>query len=190
LLAAQHSLGDLSLARALLEISTGAHVAFFPLAVLTATLAVAILQGAVGARWVGWLSVLSSAACLVSVVIGNLDVGSMVPALGLLGFFITVIAMSVSMLRDCPPAPVAEPASRRQTPRTSSPASHRSEGTGQVSRPAQPTMAAALMDCLNDACGVGRANPVQKGHACGRYWSAQCPPMAAASVCLFLRGGP
>ena len=101
------------MARALLEISTGAHVAFFPLAVLTATLAVAILQGAVGARWVGWLSVLSSAACLVSVVIDNLDVGSMVPALGLLGFFITVIAMSVSMLRDCPPAPVAGPASRQ-----------------------------------------------------------------------------
>ena len=43
-----------------------------PASGLTATLAVAILQGAIGARWMGWLSALSSAACLVSVVIGSL----------------------------------------------------------------------------------------------------------------------
>jgi hypothetical protein len=114
LLAAQHSLADPSLTRALLEINTGAHLAFLPLAVLTATLAVAILQGAIGARWVGWLSALSSAACLVSAVIGSLN-ASMVPPLGLLGFFITVIALSVSMLRDRPPAPAAGPASRPAT---------------------------------------------------------------------------
>jgi hypothetical protein len=115
LLAAQHSLADPFLTRALLEINTGAHLAFFPLAVLTATLAVAILQGAIGARWVGWLSALSSAACLVSVVISSLDAGTMVPPLGLLGFFITVIALSVSMLRDRSPAPAAGLASRRAT---------------------------------------------------------------------------
>jgi hypothetical protein len=114
LLAAQHSLADPSLTRALLEINTGAHLAFFPLAVLTATLAAAILQGAIGARWVGWLSALSSAACLVSAVIGSLN-ASMVPPLGLLGFFITVIALSISMLRDRSPAPAAGPASRPAT---------------------------------------------------------------------------
>jgi hypothetical protein len=112
LLAAQHSLADPSLTRALLDISTGAHVAFFPLAVLTATLAVAILQGAAGARWVGWLSALSSAACLVSAVIGSFDASSMVPPLGLAGFFITVIALSISMLRGRSPAAAAGPASR------------------------------------------------------------------------------
>jgi hypothetical protein len=115
LLAAQHSLGDPSLTRALLDISTGAHLAFFPLAVLTATLAVAILRGVIGARWVGWLCVLSSAACLVSAVIGNLDSASMVPPVGLLGFFITVTALSVSMLRDRSPVPAAGPASRQAT---------------------------------------------------------------------------
>jgi hypothetical protein len=115
LLAARRSLGDPSLTRALLDINTGAHLAFFPLAVLTATLAVAILQGAIGARWVGWLSALSSAACLVSAVIGNLDTASMVPPLGLLCFFIAVIALSVSMLRDRSPAPAAGLASRQAT---------------------------------------------------------------------------
>jgi hypothetical protein len=115
LLAAQHSLGDPSLTRGLLEINTGIHLAFFPLAVLTATLAVAILQGTIGARWIGWLSVLSSAACLVSVVIGNLDTSGMVPPLGLLGFLITVTALSVSMLRDRSPAPAAGLASRQAT---------------------------------------------------------------------------
>jgi hypothetical protein len=115
LLAVQHNLADPSLTRALLEINTGAHLAFFPLTVLTATLAVAILQGAIGARWVGWLSALSSAACLVSVVIGSLDAGPMVPPLGLLGFFITVIALSVRMLRDRSPAPAARLASRQAT---------------------------------------------------------------------------
>jgi hypothetical protein len=114
LLAAQHSLADPSLTRALLEINTGAHLAFFPLAVLTATLAAAILQGAIGARWVGWLSALSSAACLVSAVIGSLN-ANMVPPLGLLGFFITVTALSISMLRDRSPAPAAGPASRPAT---------------------------------------------------------------------------
>jgi hypothetical protein len=99
LLAAQHGLGDPSLTRELLDINTGVDLAFFPLAVLTATLAVAILQGAIGARWVGWLCVLSSAACLVSAGIGSLDAGTMVPPLGLLGFFIAVIALCVSMLR-------------------------------------------------------------------------------------------
>ncbi len=115
LLAAQHSLADPSLTRALLEINNGAHLAFFPLAVLTATLAVAILQGAIGARWVGWLSALSSAVCLVRVVIGSLDADPMVPPLGLLGFFITVTALSVSMLRYRSPAPAAGPASRPET---------------------------------------------------------------------------
>jgi hypothetical protein len=115
LLAAQHSLADPSLTRALLDINTGVHLAFFPLTVLTATLAVAILQGAIGARWVGWLCVLSSAACLVSAVIGSLDTGSMVPPLGLLGFFIAVIALCVSMLRDRSPAPVAGLASQQAT---------------------------------------------------------------------------
>lgn len=100
---------------ALLEIDNGAHFAFFPLAVLTATLAVAILQGAIGARWMGWLSALSSAACLVSVVIGGLDGGTMVPPLGLLGFFVTVTALSVSMLRYRSPAPAAGPASPQAT---------------------------------------------------------------------------
>jgi hypothetical protein len=115
LLAAQHGLGDPALTRALLDISTGVHLAFFPLAVLTATLAVAILKGAIGARWVGWLCVLSSAACLVSAVIGSLNASSMVPPLGLLGFFIAVIALCVSMLRDRPPAPAAGLASRQAT---------------------------------------------------------------------------
>lgn len=115
LLAAQHSLADPFLTRALLEINTGAHLAFFPLAVLTATLAVAILQGAIGARWVGWLSALSSAVCLVSVVIGSLDADTMVPPLGLLGFFITVTALSVSMLRYRSPAHAAGLASRQAT---------------------------------------------------------------------------
>jgi hypothetical protein len=115
LLAAQHSLADPSLARALLEINTGAHVAFFPLAVLTAALAVAIFQGVIGTRWVGWLSALSSAACLVSVVISSLDAGAMVPPLGLLGFFITVIALSISMLRNRLPAPAAGVASQPAT---------------------------------------------------------------------------
>ena len=115
LLAAQHSLTDPSLTRALLEINNGAHLAFFPLAVLTATLAVAILQGAIGARWMGWLSALSSAVCLVSVVIGSLNAGAMVPRLGLLGFFVTVIALSVSMLRYRSPAPAAGLASRQAT---------------------------------------------------------------------------
>ena len=115
LLAAQHSLGDPTLTRALLDINTGAHLAFFPLAVLTATLAAAILQGAIGARWVGWLSALSSAACLVSAVIGNLSTTSMVPPLGLLGFFITVTALSVSMLHNHSPAPAAVLTSRQAT---------------------------------------------------------------------------
>jgi len=115
LLAAQHSLADPFLTRALLEINTGAHLALFPLAVLTATLAAAFLQGAIGARWMGWLSALSSAACLVSVVIGSLDAGTMVPPLGLLGFFITVTALSVSMLRDRSPVPAAGFASPQAT---------------------------------------------------------------------------
>jgi hypothetical protein len=107
LLAAQHSVEDPSLNRALLDIYTGVHLAFFPLAALTATLAVAILQGAIGARWVGWLCALSSAACLVSAVIGSLDISTMVPPLGLLGFFIAVIALCVSMLRGRLRGPVA-----------------------------------------------------------------------------------
>jgi hypothetical protein len=115
LLAAQHSLADPSLTRALLDINTGVHLAFFPLAVLTATLAVGILEGAIGARWVGWLCVLTSAACLVSAVIGSLDTASTVPPLGLLGFFITVIALSASMLRDRSPAAAAGLASRPAT---------------------------------------------------------------------------
>jgi hypothetical protein len=119
LLAAQHSPADPSLTRALLEINTGAHLALAPLAILTATLAAAILQGAIGARWVGWLSALSSAACLLSVVIGSLDAGTMVPPLGLLGFFITVTALSVSMLRDRSPAPAGrarQPAGNGRAP--------------------------------------------------------------------------
>ncbi|MGD0067077.1 MAG: hypothetical protein ABSB76_27005 [Streptosporangiaceae bacterium] len=76
--------------------------------------AVAILRGAIGSRWVGWLSVLSSAACLVSAVIGSLN-ASMVPPLGLLGFFITVIALRISMLGHRSPAPAAGPASRPAT---------------------------------------------------------------------------
>jgi hypothetical protein len=115
LLAAQHSLADPYLNRALLDINTGIHLAFFPLAVLTATLAVAILRGAIGAIWVGWLSALSSAACLVSAVIGSLDTSSTVPPLGLLGFFITVIALSVSMLRGRSPAAATGLASRQAT---------------------------------------------------------------------------
>jgi hypothetical protein len=115
LLAAQHSLADPSLTRALLEINTGVHMAFFPLAVLTAALAAAILQGVIGTRWVGWLSLLSSAACLVSAVIGDLGTGGMVPPVGLLGFFITVIALSVSMLLDRSPASAAGLASRPAT---------------------------------------------------------------------------
>jgi hypothetical protein len=115
LLAAQHSLGDPSLTRALLDINTGVHLAFFPLTVLTATLAVAILQGAIGARWVGWLCVLSSAACLVSALFGSLDASGMVPPLGLLGFFIAVIALSASMLRGRSPAPAAGLAGRQAT---------------------------------------------------------------------------
>lgn len=115
LLAAQHSPADPSLTRALLEINTGAHLAFFPLAVLTAALAAAMFQGATGARWVGWLSALSSAACLASAVIGSLDTTSMIPPLGLLGFFITVIALSISMLRDRPPAPAAGLATQQTT---------------------------------------------------------------------------
>jgi hypothetical protein len=115
LLAAQHGLGDPALTRALLDINTGVHLAFFPLAVLTATLAAAIFKGAIGARWVGWLCVLNSAACLVSAVIGSLDAGTMVPPLGLLGFFIAVIALCVSMLRDRSPAPAAGLASQQPT---------------------------------------------------------------------------
>jgi hypothetical protein len=115
LLAAQHSLGDPSLARALLDINTGAHLAFFPLAVLTATLAAIVLRGVIGARWVGWLCAVSSAACLVSAVIGSLDASGMVPPVGLLGFFIAVIALCVSILRDRSPAPTAGLASRHAT---------------------------------------------------------------------------
>jgi hypothetical protein len=63
----------------------------------------------------GWLSALSSAACLVSVVIGSLDAGTMVPPLGLLGFFITVTALSVSMFRDRSPVPAAGFASPQAT---------------------------------------------------------------------------
>jgi hypothetical protein len=107
LLAGQHSLADPSLTRALLDINTGAHVAFFPLAVLTATLAAAVLQGVLGTRWVGWVSALSSAACLISAVIGSLDASGTVPPIGLLGFFITVVALSASMLRERKPAPAA-----------------------------------------------------------------------------------
>lgn len=115
LLAAQHHLADPSLTRALLELNSGVHVAFFPLVGLTAALAAAILQGMIGARWVGWLSLLSSAACLVSVVIGNLGADGMVPPIGLLGFFITVIALSISMLLDRSPASAAGLASRLAT---------------------------------------------------------------------------
>ena len=115
LLAAQHRLADPSLTRALLELNSGVHLAFFPLVALTAALAAAILQGAIGARWVGWLSLLSSVACLVTVVIGNLGTGGMVPPVGLLGFFITVIALSVSMLRHRSAAPAAGLASRQTT---------------------------------------------------------------------------
>jgi hypothetical protein len=115
LLAAQHSLGNPSLARALLDINTGAHLAFFPLAVLTATLAAIVLRGVIGARWVGWLCAVSSAACLVSAVIGSLDASGMVPPVGLLGFFIAVIALCVSILRDRSPAPAAGLASRHAT---------------------------------------------------------------------------
>jgi hypothetical protein len=99
LLAAQHQLADPSLTRALLELSDGVHLAFFPLVALTATLAAAIFQGAIGARWLGWLSGLSSTACLVSAVLGSLGTNRPVPPVGLLGFFITVIALSVGMLR-------------------------------------------------------------------------------------------
>jgi len=115
LLAAQDSPADPSLTRALLDINTSVHLAFFPLAVLTATLAVAILHGAIGARWVGWLSALSSAACLVSAVIGSLDASGTVPPVGLLGFFIAVIALSVSMLRDRSQSAAAGLASRQAT---------------------------------------------------------------------------
>jgi hypothetical protein len=48
-------------------------------------------------------------------VIGSLDAGTMVPPLGLLGFFVTVIALSVSMLRYRPPAPAAGLTSRQAT---------------------------------------------------------------------------
>jgi hypothetical protein len=113
LLAAQHRLADPSLTRALLELNTGVHMAFFTLVALTATLAAAIFQGAIGARWVGWLSGVSSAACLASVVLGNLETNTMLPPAGLLSFFITVIALSVSMLRYRPPAPAAGLASRQ-----------------------------------------------------------------------------
>jgi hypothetical protein len=114
LLAAQHHLADPSLTRALYELNDGVHMAFFPIVALTATLAAGIFQGAIGARWVGWVSVLSSVACLVSIVIGNLDTNLMVPPVGLLGFFVTVIALSVSMLRRTP-APAAALASRQAT---------------------------------------------------------------------------
>jgi hypothetical protein len=114
LLAAQHRLADPTLTRALYELSAGVHLAFFPLVGLTATLAAAIFQGAIGARWVGWLSAVSSAACLVSVVLGNLGTSRTVPPVGLLGFFITLVALSVSMLRRSP-APAAGLESRQAT---------------------------------------------------------------------------
>ena len=47
--------------------------------------------------------------------IGSLDTTSMIPPLGLLCFFITVIALSISMLRDRPPAPAAGLASQQTT---------------------------------------------------------------------------
>jgi len=115
LLAAQHQLTDPSLTRALLELSDSVHLAFFPLVALTAALAAAIFQGAIGARWLGWLSGLSSAACLVSVLLGNLGTNRPVPPVGLLGFFITVIALSVSMLRHRSAASAARQESRPAT---------------------------------------------------------------------------
>jgi hypothetical protein len=115
LLAAQHYLTDPSLMRALLELSDGVHLAFFPLIGLTATLAAAIFQGAIGARWLGWLSGLSSAACLVSVALGSLSTNRPVPPVGLLGFFIIVIALSVSMLRHPSAASAAGLESRPAT---------------------------------------------------------------------------
>jgi hypothetical protein len=48
-------------------------------------------------------------------VVGSLDTGSIVPPLGLLGFFIAVIALCVSMLRDRSPAPAAGLASQQAT---------------------------------------------------------------------------
>jgi len=102
-LAAQHSLTDPSLARALFDVSSS-PLPFFPLTVLTATLAVGILQGAIGARWVGWFTALVSVACLVTAVIGSLDTTSSVPPFALLGFAVTVIALSVSLFRVPTPA--------------------------------------------------------------------------------------
>ncbi len=101
--------------RALLELSDGVHLAFFPLIGLTATLAAAIFQGAIGARWLGWLSGLSSAACLVSVALGSLSTNRPVPPVGLLGFFIIVIVLSVSMLRHPSAASAAGLESRSAT---------------------------------------------------------------------------
>jgi hypothetical protein len=107
LLAGEHGLGDPSFTRAMYELSTGVHLAFFPLAVLTATLGVAIFQGALGARWLGWLSALTSALCLVTAVLGGLSTSSNIPPVGLLGLFVLSIALSVNMLRDHAPVPLA-----------------------------------------------------------------------------------
>jgi hypothetical protein len=115
LLAAQHDLTDPSLTRALLELSDGVHLAFFPLVGLMATLAAAIFRGTIGTRWLGWLSGLSGAACLVSVVLGSLSTNRPVPPVGLLGFFIIVIALSVSMLRHRSAASAAGLESRPAT---------------------------------------------------------------------------
>jgi hypothetical protein len=98
LLATHHNLTDPSLTRALYDLNTGTHLEFLPLALLAATLSVAIFHGTISSRWVGWLSAATSILCLISAIIGSLSTTTNIPPVGLLGFFITVIAVSVNLL--------------------------------------------------------------------------------------------
>jgi hypothetical protein len=107
LLAAQHNLGDPFLTRTMYELNAGVHLEFLPLAVLTATLAAAIFRGAVGARWMGWLSLLTSILCFMTAVLGSLSTTTNVPPIGLLGFFVLAVALSANMLRDRALVPLA-----------------------------------------------------------------------------------
>lgn len=92
LLAAQHPLGDPSLTRALYELNIGVHLAFFPLVALTATLAAAIFQGAIGARRVSWLSVLWAAGAGVRDRLGQLQ-----PAI--VGLIVLLVAVGRDLAR-------------------------------------------------------------------------------------------
>jgi hypothetical protein len=106
LLAGEHSLGDPTFTRAMYELSTGVHLAFFPLAVLTATVGVAIFQGALGGRWLGYLSALTSVLCLMTAALGGVSTSNNIPPIGLLGLFVLSIALSVNMLRGRAPVPL------------------------------------------------------------------------------------